>query len=164
MGLQTVNDDNENFLNRCYTSIDFSNAVKILRKNNIDVIAHIMVGLPKADGRESHEDIIKTINFINQQDIQGLKIHSCYVVKNTILEKLYKEKRYVPIQLETYLDELAFILTHVSPNLVIHRISGDAPKEILVAPEWNSHKKYVLNGIYKLFKEKDLWQGKYYTK
>ena len=163
LGLQTINDDEYNFLNRCYTSKDFSKAVKLLRKYNIDIVAHMMVGLPTKIGVETHEDIVNTIGFINSQDIQGLKIHSCYVVENTLLEQLYKEKRYVPISLETYLNELAFIITHVSPKLVIHRISGDAPKNILVAPEWNSHKKLVLNGIYKLLNEQDLWQGKYYS-
>ena len=164
LGLQTANDDEENFLNRCYTSKNFENATKILNKYNIDVIAHIMVGLPTPCGIETHEDIIKTVSFINNQNIQGLKIHSCYVVENTKLAILYKEKRYVPISLETYLNELSFILTHVSPNLVIHRISGDAPKNILIAPEWNLHKKYILNGIQKIFKENDLWQGKYNIK
>jgi radical SAM superfamily enzyme len=147
LGIQTVNDDEANFLNRCYTSKDFENAVIILRKYNIDVIAHIMVGLPTPTGIETHEDIVKTVDFLNTQDIQGLKIHSCYVVKNTYLEKLYSEKRYVPISLETYLDELKYILNNISKDVVIHRISGDAPKDLLVAPDWNAHKKLVINQI-----------------
>ena len=163
LGLQTANDDN-NFLNRCYSNSDFENAVKTLNKYNIPVIAHIIVGLPTKSGTESHEDIINTVNFINKQNIHGLKIHSCYIVKNTILEKLYMENKYIPITLEYYLEELSYILTHISPNLVIHRISGDAPKDILVAPSWNTHKKLVLNGIYKLFKVENLWQGKFYEK
>ncbi|MBR6252937.1 MAG: TIGR01212 family radical SAM protein [Clostridia bacterium] len=150
LGLQTTNDDN-NFLNRCYTKEDFEKAVKILNSYDIDVIAHIMVGLPTPAGRETHDDIVRTIDFINTQKIQGIKIHSCYVVKNTYLEKLYNEKKYSPISLEEYLDELTYILTHISPDLVVHRISGDAPKDILVAPEWNLHKKYVLNYIFNNF-------------
>jgi len=161
LGLQTANDDN-NFLNRCYSKEDFIKAVSILNQYGIDVIAHIMVGLPTSFGRESHENIVKTVEFINTQKIQGIKIHSCYIVKNTYLEKLYQEKNYSPISLEEYLEELIYILTHIPPKLVVHRISGDAPKDILVAPEWNTHKKYVLNGINKIFKEQDLWQGKYF--
>ncbi len=162
LGLQTVNDES-NFLNRCYSKEDFENAVMILNKYNIDVIAHIMIGLPTPYGRENHDDIKNTVDFINKQKIQGLKIHSCYVVRNTYLEKLYLEKKYSPISLEEYLEELSFILTHISPSLVIHRISGDAPKDILVAPSWNTHKKLVLNGIYKKFENEDLWQGKFYN-
>ncbi len=161
LGLQTANDD-ENYLNRCYSKEDFIKAVSILNQYGIDVVAHIMVGLPTSSGRETHEDIVKTVEFINSQKIQGIKIHSCYVVKNTYLEKLYQEKKYSPISLEEYLEELTYILTHISPDVVVHRISGDAPKDILVAPEWNTHKKYVLNGIYKILKDQDLWQGKFY--
>ena len=151
LGLQTVNDDEKNFLNRCYTSKDFEKAVTILRQHDIDVVAHIIVGLPTPSGVETHDDIVKTVNFLNQQDIQGLKIHSCYIVKNTYLEQLYVGKKYTPILLEVYLEELDYILTHISPTVVIHRISGDAPKDLLVAPEWSSHKKLVLNHFFKLY-------------
>ena len=75
---------------------------------------------------------------------------------------MYKSKKYVPLSLDGYLENAAYILTHISPDIVIHRISGDAPKDLLVAPEWNSHKKWILNGLDKLLKEKDLWQGKYF--
>ncbi len=163
LGLQTIN-DTDNFLNRCYSEHDFEEAVNLLNKYNIPVIAHIIVGLPTKNGIENHEDIIRTTNFLNSQKLHGLKIHSCYVVKNTYLEQLYQNKKYTPLSLDEYLDELSYILTHVSPSLVIHRISGDAPKDILVAPSWNAHKKLVLNGIYKIFRDKNLWQGKEYNK
>ena len=73
------------------------------------------------------------------------------------------EKKYSPISLEEYLNELSYILTHISPNIVIHRISGDAPKDDLIAPSWNIHKKLVLNGIYKKFNEENLRQGCFYN-
>ena len=72
---------------------------------------------------------------------------------------MYLNKQYMPISLEYYLNCLEMILTNLNPNIIIHRINGDAPKELLVAPEWNSHKKWVLNGIDKILREKDLWQG-----
>ena len=192
LGLQTVNDDS-NFLNTFYTADDFKNAVNILNQYNIDIVAHIIVGLPKrtteiikidsggkvnsndfkifednvkeitTTKREEHEDIIKTVDFINLQNIQGIKIHSCYILKNTFLEKLYNDGLYTPISLEEYIDELTYILTHISPNVVIHRISGDAPKDLLVAPSWNLHKKLVLNRIYKLFSKENLSQGMYFN-
>lgn len=158
LGLQTANEKTGTLINRCYTNDDFTKAVKILNKYEIDVITHIMVGLPN----ETNEDIKSTIQFINQQNIQGLKIHSCYIVKNTKLEEMYLNGIYRPIELDEYLHSCAYILTHISPKLIIHRVSGDAPKDLLVAPEWNRHKKWIINGLDKLMKEKDLWQGMEY--
>ena len=155
LGLQTSNDEIGKIINRCYTSKQFSEAVKILRKYNIDVVAHIMVGLPT----ETTEDIANTVEFINNHDVQGIKIHSTYVVKNTKLAKMYETGEYKPISLEYYLEKLEYIITHLREGIVIHRISGDAPKDLLIAPEWNLHKKWVLNGIDKILKEKNEWQG-----
>ena len=164
LGLQTANEETGKFINRCYTNEDFSNAVTILNKYGIDVVAHIMLGLPTEDGKsiETLPDIESTVDFLNKHNIQGLKIHSCYIVKNTKLEKLYNDGKYEPITLEQYIEQCAYVITHISPNIVIHRISGDAPKDLLVAPSWNSHKKWILNGLDKYLNENDLWQGKYY--
>ena len=158
LGLQTANEKTGNLINRCYTNDDFTKAVKILNKYEIDVITHIMVGLPN----ETNKDIKSTIQFINKHNIQGLKIHSCYIVKNTKLEEMYLNGIYRPIELDEYLHSCAYILTHISPKLIIHRVSGDAPKDLLVAPEWNRHKKWIINGLDKLMREKDLWQGMEY--
>ena len=159
LGLQTSNENTGKVINRCYTNEDFINAVTILRKYNIEIITHIMVGLPG----ESHKDIVNTVNFVNNLDIQGLKIHSTYVTNDTKLNAMYENNQYSPITLEYYLDELCYIITHLRKDIVLHRISGDAPKDMLVAPSWNSHKKLVLNGIDKILREKDLYQGMYYT-
>ena len=158
LGLQTSNNNIGKIINRCYSSSQFTEAVKILRKYNIEVIAHMMIGLPT----ETFDDIKNTVDFINKHDIQGLKIHSTYIVKNTILADMYFNKKYEPITLEYYLDSLAYVITHIRKDLIIHRISGDAPKDLLVAPEWNLHKKWILNGFEKLLKGQNLWQGKFY--
>ena len=160
LGLQTSNDETGILLNRGYTSSDFTTAVKLLNKYNIDVIAHIMIGLPNEDKK----DIENTVKFVNNHNIQGLKIHSTYIISNTKLEDMYKNNEYSPISLEYYLDSLCYVLTHINPNIIIHRISGDAPKDLLVAPSWNSHKKLVLNGIDKILREKDLYQGMHFNK
>jgi radical SAM protein (TIGR01212 family) len=159
LGLQTVNETTGKLINRCYTNEDFKNAVNILRKYNIDIVTHIMVGLPG----ESHKDIVSDVNFINKLDIQGLKIHSTYVTSDTKLNKMYEDDTYSPISLDYYLDELCYIITHIRKDIILHRISGDAPKDMLVAPSWNSHKKLVLNGIDKILRERDLYQGMYYA-
>lgn len=158
LGLQSSNENTGIFINRCYSNKDFSNAVFLLNKYNIDVVTHIIVGLPN----ETLEDIKNTVNFINLHNIQGIKIHSCYIVKNTKLEKLYQENKYTPLTLDEYLNSCLYVLTHINPNIVIHRISGDAPKDLLIAPPWNLHKKWIINGIDKLMKEKNLFQGMYY--
>lgn len=158
LGLQSSNENTGIFINRCYSNKDFSNAVFLLNKYNIDVVTHIIVGLPN----ETLEDIKNTVNFINLHNIQGIKIHSCYIVKNTKLEKLYQESKYTPLTLDEYLNSCLYVLTHINPNIVIHRISGDAPKDLLIAPSWNLHKKWIINGIDKLMKEKNLFQGMYY--
>lgn len=159
LGLQTSNDITAKFINRGYSSDIFSKAVAILRKYNIDVVAHIMIGLPN----ETQEDLENTIQFLNQHDIQGIKIHSTYIIKNTQLCTLYENGLYTPLTLEEYLKSLTFVITHIKPNIIIHRISGDAPKDLLVAPEWNLHKKKVLNGLDKILKENNLYQGCFYA-
>ena len=158
LGLQTSNESTGKLINRCYTNQDFVNAVNLLKSYDIDVVAHIMCGLPN----ETFEDIKNTVDFINSTNIDGLKIHSCYVVSNTKLAEMYKNNEYTPITLEEYLNYLEYIITHINPKIILHRISGDAPKDLLIAPDWNSHKKWVLNGINKRLKEKNLYQGIYY--
>lgn len=160
LGLQTSNDSTGKLINRGYTSAQYTKAVELLNKYNIDIVTHIMIGLPN----EKLDDLKNTINFINNHNIQGIKIHSTYVIKNTILADMYFNGKYEPISLEYYLDALTYVITHISPNIVIHRITGDAPKDLLIAPKWNLHKKWVLNGFDKTLKEQNLWQGKYYKK
>lgn len=160
LGLQTSNENTGKIINRCYTDEQFSAAVSLLNKYNIDVVTHIMVGLPG----ENFDDIKNTVNFVNNHSIQGLKIHSTYVVKNTRLADMYFNGKYTPISLEYYLDCACYILTHISPDIIIHRVSGDAPKDLLIAPDWNLHKKWIINGLDKLLRDKDLYQGMDYKK
>lgn len=158
LGLQTSNNEIGKIINRCYISEDFSNAVNLLNKYNIDIVTHIMVGLPF----DNFENIKNTVKFINSHNIQGLKIHNVYVVKNTKLCNMYENGLYTPIDFESYIEYLVYIITHINPQIIIHRISGDAPKDLLVAPSWNIHKKWVLNGLDKALKDKNLYQGIYF--
>lgn len=158
LGLQTANENTAQIINRGFDNFSFTSAINLLNKYEIDCVVHLMVGLPG----ETNKDLEKTIQFINNYKIQGLKIHSTYVVENTKLANLYLSGKYTPITLEDYLNSVAYILTHIDKNIVIHRITADAPKEQLLAPKWNAHKKWSINGIDKLLKEKDLYQGMYY--
>ena len=160
LGLQTSNEEIGDLINRKYSNKDFSNAVTLLNKYNIEVIAHVMVGLPN----ETFEDLKNTIKYINKHNIKGLKIHCTYIVKNTKLADMYLSGAYTPISLEYYLNSVTYILTHINPEIIIHRVSGDSPKDLLIAPEWNLHKKWILNGLDKFMRQQDLWQGKFYDK
>lgn len=155
LGLQTVNEETAKLINRGYELKTFTEAVDILREYEIEVVVHIMIGLPN----ETKEDIKNMIEYINSIDIQGIKIHSTYIAKGTLLEKWYMEGKYVPITIDEYLDTLLYVITNIKENIVIHRITGDAPKDLLVAPSWNMHKKWVLNGLEKIMKEQNRFQG-----
>ena len=158
LGLQTSNDEIAKIINRGYSLETFTKAVKLLNKYKIDVVVHIMLGLPN----ETDEDIVNTVKYINSLNIQGIKIHSTYVAKNTVLEKWYKEGKYTPLTLDEYLDKLLYVITHLRKDIIIHRISGDSPKDLIVAPSWNIHKKWVLNGFDKIMREQDRFQGDSY--
>ena len=158
LGLQTSNNETAKIINRGYDSNVFTNAVNLLKKYDIDVITHIMIGLPS----ETKKDLENTINFINSHDIQGVKIHSTYIIKNTKLADMFYANKYTPLTLEEYINLACFTISHLRNDIIIHRISGDAPKDLLIAPEWNLHKKWIINGIEKKLKENNLWQGKFY--
>ena len=158
LGLQTSNDEIAKIINRGYLLGTFTKAVKLLNKYKIDIVVHIMIGLPN----ETDIDLENTVKYVNSLDIQGIKIHSTYIAKDTVLEKLYKEGKYIPLTLDEYLNKLLYVITHLRKDIVIHRISGDAPKNLLVAPLWNIHKKWVLNGLDKIMREQNRFQGDRY--
>jgi len=158
LGLQTSNEIVAEKFNRGYSNEEFVKAVKLLNKYDIDIVTHIMVGLPY----EEQNDIMNTVDFINLLDIMGVKIHSTYIIKNTTLENLYEEGKYNPITLKYYVDNVCNIISHLRPDIIICRITGDAPKDLLVEPKWNARKKIVLNAINKQLEEGNIYQGENY--
>jgi len=158
LGLQTSNDEIGKIINRAYTSKQFTEAVSLLNKYGIDVVTHIMVGLPN----ETKEDVMNTIEFVNKHKLQGIKIHCTYVVENTVLADMYKKGEYHALDLDYYIETLIDIMTHLNPEFVIHRLTGDAPKDLLVAPKWNVRKMWIISMFEKRFAARDLWQGKFY--
>lgn len=155
LGLQTANEKVAQKFNRGYSNDEFVRAVKILNEYGIDVVTHIMVGLPY----EEKNDVLDTVKLINSLNIMGVKIHSTYIIKNTILEKLYHDGKYQPISLEYYVDKVCDIISHLRPDIVVCRITGDAPKDLLVEPKWNVRKKIVLNSINKALDGRNIFQG-----
>ena len=159
LGLQTSNEAVAQKFNRGYSNEEFIKAVKLLNTYNIDVVTHIMVGLPY----EEKGDILNTVNFINSLNIMGVKIHSTYIIKNTALADLYNRGKYEPITLDYYVNNVCNIISHLRPDIVVCRITGDAPKDLLIEPKWNARKKIVLNTINRKLEELDIYQGNKYT-
>lgn len=156
LGLQTINKKNMKNLNLCYTKKDFIKAVNLLHKYNIETIAHIMIGLPN----ESIKDTLKIVKFLNKLPIKGIKLHSTYVEENTKLASLYKIGKYTPLTLNEYIKIASVAIAHLRSDIIIHRISGDANRTTLLAPNWNAHKKPILNGIENYLRLNNLYQGK----
>lgn len=155
LGLQTVNEKVANDFNRGYKNSDFVRAVELLNGADIDVVTHIMVGLPG----EEECDVINTVKFINSLKIMGVKIHSTYVIKDTRLEELYNNKKYIPPKLCEYVDKVCEIISNLREDIIVCRITGDAPKNLLVAPSWNVRKKIILNSITKALNDRNIMQG-----
>ncbi len=145
LGLQTASDKTAAIINRGYKTEVFVRAMTLLREYELKVVVHIMMGLPG----ESVEDMKRTANFVASFPIFGIKIHSIYVMKDTALEKLYLEKRYTPPTLNEFCDAAAYAIARMPESVVIHRLTGDCPRGMLVAPEWNSDKTVVIDAVIK---------------
>ena len=160
LGLQTVNEATALLINRGYTLDICTDAIKRLRDKNIEVIVHIINGLPF----ETEDDMYNTIKYLNEQDIQGIKIHSLFVLKNTILSKMYLNHEFQTLSMEEYVKITSNQMALLKPSVVIHRINGDAPKDLLIAPHWSEKKLVVMNEIDKYMRSNNLYQGINYKK
>lgn len=159
LGLQTACDKTAKKINRGYDSSVYLEAVRVLKKYDIPVVTHIMIGLPD----EEDAELSDTVNLLNEADPWGIKIHSVYVPSGTELARMYERGEYTPIDMETYIERAVFVLTRINPRAVIHRLTGDCPRELLVAPAWNTEKNAVISGIVKRMEALGINQGKYYT-
>ena len=157
LGLQTSNDNTATFINRGYKLEVFKKAVEKLHKRNIDVVAHIIFGLPG----ENKEDMLNTVKYISKLPIKGVKMHLLHVMKNT-LEKLLNEGEFKLLEMDEYIDLITEAITILPQDVVIHRLTGDAPRDLLVGPMWSLKKWEVLNAIDDKLESEDLYQGKYY--
>ena len=155
LGLQTTNEKTTKLINRCHTLECFENMVKELRKRNIDVVVHIINGLPY----ETKEDMLNTVKYLNELDIQGIKIHMLSIVKDTPLEKLYEKEHFKVLTKEEYIDIVIDQLELLRPEIVIHRITGDPDPKELIEPTWLIKKFTVLNDIDKEMVRRDTYQG-----
>lgn len=158
LGLQTINEETAHLINRGYTLDVFCDAVNRLRKAGIEVIVHIINGLPY----EEKDDMLNNIKYLNTLDIQGIKIHSLFILKGTDLETLYYEKGFKVLTLEEYVDIIVSQIALLRSDIIIHRINGDAPKDQLIEPKWSLKKLVIMNEIDKRMRDASLYQGIYY--
>lgn len=157
LGLQTIHDRTSDIINRGYTLDVFDTAVKKLAILGIEVVSHLIIGLP----HETTEDIVASVKYISNLPLQGIKLHMLHVLDNSPLGDYYNKNPF-PIMTEVeYINLLGMLIPIIPKNFVIHRLTGDGPKEHLIAPCWTKNKRHVLNGIYKYFAENDIYQGKY---
>lgn len=156
LGLQTIHEKTAQYIRRGYRLSCFDQAVENLRKRNIEVIVHTILGLPG----ESREEILETMRYLNKKDIQGIKLQLLHVLKGTDLAYDYLAGRFHVYEREEYLALLIECLENLDPEIVIHRITGDGPKDLLIAPLWASRKREVLNLLHHQMKEQDSYQGK----
>ena len=156
LGLQTINDKTAKLINRCYKLDIFTKMVFELRKRNIEVVVHIINGLPY----ETKEDMINTVKYLNKLDIQGIKIHMLSVLKDTPLEIMYRSDKFHILNKDEYIDIVINQLENLRPEIVIHRITGDPKIEDLIEPNWLTKKFCVLNDIDKEMLKRKTYQGK----
>ena len=156
LGLQTTNPKTAKLINRCHTVECFEEMVKKLRKNNINVVVHIINGLPY----ETKTDMLNTVKYLNTLDIQGLKIHMLSILKDTAIEELYKKEKFPLLTKEEYIDIVISQLELLRPEIVIHRITGDPKIDDLIEPNWLTKKFCILNDIDKEMAKRNTYQGK----
>ena len=155
LGLQTIHEDTAAFIRRGYPLSTFTDALSRLRARKLETIVHVILGLPGEDrGR-----ILETVRYLANQDIQGIKLQLLHVLKGTDLASVYEQHPFPVMTLEEYLDLVIDCVSLLPPELVIHRITGDGPKRLLIAPLWSANKRLVLNSLTRRFKERGVTQG-----
>lgn len=155
LGLQSMYDETLKYINRGHDLNNFITCVKKLKESNIKVVVHIINGLPG----ETKEMMINTAKFLNDLDIDGVKIHMLHVIKNTPLADIYLARPFPILTKDEYIDIVVSQLEVLKPKIVIHRLTGDPKKEDLIAPDWVLKKFVVLNDIDKEMKRRDTYQG-----
>ena len=167
LGLQTIHPESAKYIRRGYPLEVFDTAVHELKRRNLTVIVHVILFLPG----ETHEMMLETIEYLNHSDIDGIKLQLLHILEGTDLaveyQKFLSDPAYtgpafhIP-DADEYIRLLTECIQHLRPGIVIHRLTGDGPKDLLIAPLWTGAKRTVLNQIHKYMKDHDLYQGKEY--
>ena len=159
LGLQTIHDTTADFIRRGYPLATYDNCVALLQQAHIPVITHVILGLPG----EMREHVLSTVDHLNRIGTWGVKFQLLHVLLNTDLALLYEQGDYQPLSQDAYTNLVIDCLEHLSPNIVVHRLTGDGPKSSLLAPQWSCNKRNVLNTLHHTMKEQSSYQGRLYT-
>ncbi|MEG1294724.1 MAG: TIGR01212 family radical SAM protein [Clostridium sp.] len=161
LGLQTIHETTAKNICRGYELPCFEDALIRLKKAGIDVIVHVILGLPG----ESREDMLDTIRYLSRLNppIDGIKLQLLHILKDTKLAALYEAAGFPILSMNEYIDLVLDCIRLLPPDVVIHRLSGDGPKNLLIEPLWSSNKRLVLNSITKAFKDTGAYQGEYFN-
>lgn len=158
LGLQTIHPRTADYIRRGYPLEVFDKAVSDLRAAGIRVIVHVILFLPG----ETEEMMMETIDYLNRTDIQGIKLQLLHILQGTDLALDYEKAPFYVPDMETYIRVLGRCVARLRPDISIHRLTGDGPKDLLIAPLWTGAKRTVLNRFQQYLKENDIWQGKEY--
>ena len=155
LGLQTIHEKTSKLINRCSTLDNFDKMVKKLKQRNINVVVHIINGLPY----ETEEMMIETVKHLNSLNIDGIKIHMLGILKDTPLEKYYQNNKFHILTKEEYVNIVVKQLEYLSEEIVIHRLTEDPNPNDIIEPTWLTKKFTILNEIDKIMSTKNLYQG-----
>lgn len=160
LGLQTIHDQTAIRINRGYLLPCFEDAVSRLKQKNISVVVHVILGLPG----ESKSDMLETIRYLaaHPNKPEGIKLQLLHILRGTVLAEQFEKAPFPVFSMEEYISLLTECIRLLPPDMVIHRISGDGPKSLLIEPLWSGNKRLVLNSISKAFKESGAYQGEHF--
>jgi hypothetical protein len=159
LGLQTIHPQTAAYIRRGYALECYDRAVQSLKERNIIVITHVILGLPG----ESRQQMLQTVDYVGKSGSDGIKLQLLHVLKGTDLAKEYEQGKFEVMTMEEYLDILFEAIEILPKNIVIHRLTGDGPKSLLIAPQWTANKRMVMNTIRREMKERDIQQGKKFS-
>ena len=159
LGLQTIHEKTAKEIRRGYPLSIFEQAVQNLHARQIPVIVHTILYLPG----ETPEMMLQTIDYLNHCPIQGIKLQLLHVLKGTDLAIQYQQHPFHIPEQDEYIRMVGSCLSHLRPDIVIHRVTGDGPSDLMIAPLWSQKKRTVLNELHAYLKSQDIWQGKEYS-
>lgn len=156
LGFQTSNEKTAKLINRGYQNDVYLSAIKDLNLRGIEVVTHVIFGLPG----EAVQDMLNTIDFVSATRTWGIKFHLLHLMKNTKMVELYEKGELKFLEQDEYIDLIVDSLERIPAQMVVHRLTGDSPRELLIGPIWSLKKWEILNGIDKRLLERNTWQGK----
>ena len=156
LGLQTIHPQTRRFIRSGFSLACFQDAMDRLAQRQIPVIAHVILGLPG----ETHQQMLETVSYVGRLKAFGIKLQLLHILSGTDLGTFYQQQPFPLFSQESYCETIADCLEILPPDITIHRLTGDGPKDLLIAPLWSRAKRNVLNQIHQTLKSRDTWQGK----